>query len=210
MTELATPAQVRFLEKLEKEKPDEAKEMKASLSIYKWGELTKIDATTAIDRLKPKEPEKEKTGPPALPEEFRALDLRDEEQILAEMQGRVMDEYAYRFPSGGREVVGLSWVGVKAVARKMGNISIAKTDITETDGSYRVVVCAEDRVRNVQMMGAAEQAKVMTVRGEKVPDLFALQKALSKAQRNAIRNLIPEEIIKAMLAEYLGKKGGAP
>lgn len=206
IAEMATKGQVGLLETLESQKPTQAKAAKKSFGVDYWKELTKEDAARAIDQLKDGSKAPEKTGPPALPEEFRALDLRDEEQILAEMQGRVMDEYAYRFPSGGREVVGLSWVGVKAVARRMGNISIVKTDISDDDGSYRVVVCAEDRVRNVQMMGAAEQAKVMVVRGEKVPDLFALQKALSKAQRNAIRNLIPEEIIKAMLAEYL-KKG---
>jgi hypothetical protein len=47
-----------------------------------------------------------------------------------------------------------------------------------------------------QRIGVSEQAKTMKLSdGREVKDPFALQKALSKAQRNALRIFIPESAI---------------
>lgn len=136
-------------------------------------------------------------------EPYILMDKRDDEQIISEIQGRVLDEYVYSFPGHHGEVVGLSWAGVKEVARRMGNISIEEIKITETEDTYRVLAKAKDTVRGITMYGVSEVSKTMTLRdGRVVPDTFALQKAVSKAQRNAIRALIPETVIKTMIDEF--------
>jgi hypothetical protein len=58
------------------------------------------------------------------------------------------------------------------------------------------------------MYGVAEQSKTMTLKnGTIVEDLHALSKACSRAQRNALRVLIPEWTIKTMIETYLQKEG---
>ncbi|MEW6624582.1 MAG: hypothetical protein AB1420_15910 [Bacillota bacterium] len=138
------------------------------------------------------------------PTEFEIMDRRDEEQILKELQGAYLDEFVYSFRLGNRDIVGLSWAGVKEIARKMGNISIKEIKVDETEKSYRVLAKAEDEVRRITMFGVAEQSKKMRLGdGREIDDVFALNKALSKAQRNAIRSVIPELMIKTMMQQFL-------
>jgi hypothetical protein len=42
-----------------------------------------------------------------------------------------------------------------------------------------------------------------------VPDDFCFQKAISKAQRNAFKNLLPTTLLTKMMEAYLGKKPAA-
>jgi len=56
------------------------------------------------------------------PEDFVELERRDEEQILAEIQGQVIEEMVYSFKNKtGRTITGLSWVGIKEIARRCGD-----------------------------------------------------------------------------------------
>jgi len=123
------------------------------------------------------------------------MDERDEQQIVAELQGdfksEVLKQYFYSFQQGGREIVGLSYKGVKQIALKQGNITLKDLELRETEKGWIAVVKARHETRNLEVYGAAWQPKVARW-GE---DLFALQKAVSKAQRNALRALIPETII---------------
>lgn len=48
--------------------------------------------------------------------DYQQLDRLDEQQIVAELQGALLDQYVYSFQSGGRNVIGLSWAGVKGAA----------------------------------------------------------------------------------------------
>ena len=45
------------------------------------------------------------------------------------------------------------------------------------------------------------------IEGEAYPDEFALAKAVSKAQRNALRNLIPEPLISEAYRQAKQSKG---
>lgn len=146
-------------------------------------------------------------------EAFAIMERQDEDQIEAEIKGRFLEAFIYSFPQkGGGMVTGLSWAGVKEVARRMGHISIVDLAISvnEDGTTYRVLAKAKDLQTDVEMYGVSEQSKVQVFRnGETGTDQFALQKAVSKAQRNAIRSLIPEGLIKVMIEEYLAKmKGG--
>ena len=45
--------------------------------------------------------------------EYKIMDNFDEEQVLAELQGHYLTEFVYSFKAGGRDVIGLSWAGIK-------------------------------------------------------------------------------------------------
>jgi hypothetical protein len=68
----------------------------------------------------------------------------------------------------------------------------------ETDTEFRIMIKATDVRRNVEMIGASTQSK--TFQGK--PDPFAYVKCLSKAQRNALRSLLPEKMIATMLRKF--------
>lgn len=150
---------------------------------------------------------------------IQEIERRDDQQILAALGGELIEEYIYSFRDGrGHRQVGLSWAGVREMAQMRGNIGIDDNpDISEADDHFRVVVKATDYLRNVSVLAGCHQPKKMRVKvldnqgketGEYalVDDDFAFQKALSKAQRNAIKNLMPETVIKKLMDELLGKQ----
>lgn len=136
------------------------------------------------------------------------MNIKDDEQVIAEIQGRYLSEFVYNFKTKQGEVTGLSWAGTKEIARMQGNISIDDINISETEKTYRVLAQARDTARNVTMFGVAEQSKMLKLKtGMGVEDLHALSKCVSRSQRNAIRGLIPEMFIKEMITQFSkGKK----
>lgn len=135
------------------------------------------------------------------------MNIKDDQQVLAEIQGQFLEEFVYNFKTKGGEVTGLSWAGTKEIARRQGNISIEDIKITETDNTYRVLAKAKDITRNVTMFGIAEQSKKMKLKsGHEIEDLHSLSKCVSRSQRNAIRALIPEIFIKEMIKQFLKEK----
>jgi len=143
---------------------------------------------------------KEKERPPETEEEFEEFEKRDEDQIKAEILGRFLTEYVYQFTSGGQVITGLSWAGVKEAARRLGYIKIEDLKIIDM-GDYWIALCkVKDIVNKLEIYGAAQQNKKMKLRdgSEKIDD-FSIPKVVSKAQRNAIRSVIPEHIIKEMI-----------
>jgi len=138
---------------------------------------------------------------------YDLINQRDDDQVLIEIQGGFLKDFIYSFPTKEGNVTGLSWAGVKEIARQMGNISIEDLEITETPDTYRVKAKAKDITKNVSMYGVTEQSKQITTKsGTKIDDLHALSKCVSRSQRNAIRGLIPENLIKAMIEEYNKKQ----
>ncbi len=135
-------------------------------------------------------------------EMFGISEKRDEDQIQKELMGELVSTMIYRFDVSGREVVGLSWVGVKEAARHHGGIIVEEPKITEDEEKYTVLVKAKDVYNNIEMWGTSQQKKIMDTKYGKKEDIFALQKALSKAQRNAIRQLLPEKYITMILDRF--------
>lgn len=141
-------------------------------------------------------------------EAYDLINQRDDQQVLQELQGGFIDEYIYSFPTSQGKVTGLSWAGVKEVARQMGNISIEDLQVNEKDNSFQVKAKAKDVTRNVTMYGVTEQNKMLIRKdGSEEPDMHALSKCVSRAQRNAIRGLIPETFIKQMIEQYQNNGG---
>jgi len=138
---------------------------------------------------------------------FKDFEHRDEKQIEKELLGEVIEEYVYSFGSGAQEVHGLSWKGVKEVARQMGNIKLKDLRLIEKDDSWIAQCKATDYTNRFEVYGAAQQLKNMQLKtGEERPDPFALPKVVSKAQRNALRSIIPETIVKKVLIQILGEE----
>jgi len=132
--------------------------------------------------------------------EAEALDAKDDQQILAELKGdlqaEILKRYFYSFKVNGRTVVGLSYKGVKQIARQQGHIIIKELELKETEKTWLAICKALDKARDLEIYGAASQPKEITYRdGGKAPDPFALTKAVSKAQRNALRGLISETVV---------------
>jgi len=118
---------------------------------------------------------------------------RDEKQIEAEIAGETVKEYFYQFKQGNRTVTGLSIKGVNELIRRIGNVHVSEPKVTEKKDSYEVKVLVKDVLNNIETWGIAEQSKkAIYGPGE---DPFALQKAYSKARRNALRQLIPESLV---------------
>ncbi|VVB53373.1 Uncharacterised protein [uncultured archaeon] len=141
---------------------------------------------------------------------YQMMDRADEEQILAELNGLpddVLDTMVYSFPSGGKRITGLSWVGTKTLIVEAGNYAIEDPHIVETADAFRVVCRARDLTRNIALYGAAEVPKRMKTRDGEIEDPFALSKALSKAQRNALQNLLPKKLVAEFITKCMAAKG---
>ena len=136
------------------------------------------------------------------PEAYELLDRRDEEQILAEIKGNIITEMFYSFPLDGRTVTGVSWVGTKEIARQYGGIDVEFIRVEETEDCFAAVVKARDTRRGTSLLGTASQAKVVQTRSGERVDRFAYTKAVSKAQRNAIRAIIPERFLIEMYEHF--------
>jgi len=129
--------------------------------------------------------------------EFELMDRKDEAQILAELKGAYSKKFVYQFQQGKNTVTGISWSGIKEIAFRIGNI---KTEINENvsdDEEYAFIVRATNTETGSSMLGVGNCKKT---------EGFARQKALSKAQRNAIRGVIPEATIELYLTEFTQDK----
>lgn len=147
--------------------------------------------------------------PPKEGNAFEIMEKRDEEQILAELKGELLEDFVYSFEVGGRKVTGLSWAGVKEAARRMGSIKMLSLDIDDLGDSWMARAKVKDLVNDLEMYGVSLQSKTMKSKGREIIDVFALQKCVSKAQRNAIRSILPEKFIAKMIEWTLeNKKGG--
>jgi hypothetical protein len=140
-------------------------------------------------------------------EVFKEMDKRDEQQALADigaLDAALLKEMVYEVHGQ----VQLSWAGVKECARRMGSIRLVDPTIQEDDEKYTVIVKAVDDENHLEFWGVATQRKVMDTRRGQVPDDYALQKALSKAQRNATRAVIPEAMLQVMIQSFVDAKRG--
>lgn len=139
------------------------------------------------------------------------LERIDEQLIEAELAGEVVEKFVYSFTGAGRTVQGLTWPGVRFIAKRVGKIEMETMDTVESPDSWIVKVRAVDRKSGVAMFGLAQQSKNLRIRdGRTQPDPFSLEKCSSRAMRNAMRNLIPEQESIVLLNRWLKEaKNGA-
>ncbi|MBM3242606.1 hypothetical protein FJZ31_40615 [Candidatus Poribacteria bacterium] len=134
--------------------------------------------------------------------EYEVIDQADDQAIVEMMTGQAIQDYVYSFKQGGRVVEGLTLAGINEAANRRGGIVVEDIQFEEKENSWIAIVKATDSFTGSSRYGAFEQAKKT---GGK-DDPFAFTKAIHKAQRNAIKQLLPVPIIKEILNYYLHGK----
>lgn len=134
--------------------------------------------------------------------EYEVVDQVDDRAIIELMTGQAIQDYVYSFKQGGRTVEGLTLAGINEAANRRGGIQIEEIKYEEREHSWIVTAKAVDTITGSSRYGAYEQLKVTGGRS----DPFAFTKAVHKAQRNAIKQLLPVPVIRELLNFYLKQK----
>ncbi len=160
---------------------------------------------------------------------FLEMDRRDQQQIVAAATGAVIGELMYKVK--GKNAI--SWAGINHICFFMGDIGIDDWVLWERIEMFgdRVYWSATVRARNTKYnlasLGTAECPELQKIydrddKGQQIPDPnrpgefkshlepdeHCRRKALSKAQRNAKRAVIPEALLKQWLKYFQDKKTG--
>lgn len=147
---------------------------------------------------------------------YELMDSEDEKQILAEMKGEVITAFVYSFQDkSGREVTGLSKVGVDNVCRESANKGevfrvIGDPIIQDSEDAINFVVkvgrfALRPDGKGVMLdttLGAKRQLKKKLIKNKMQDDPFFFETGLSKAERNAKRKLLPEKMILEMIKKF--------
>jgi hypothetical protein len=142
---------------------------------------------------------------------YQLMDQRDEAQIVAALEGRYLDDFVYEVDSGGDRVVGLSWIGIQEASRAYGGIQCRILEERETKTHVIVTVEAKDMKTGSARVGRSRQALLRKLPSGKLQmDPFGDVKAISKAQRNAIRQLLPQVLMKQWIDRYRSKDNEKP
>jgi|10_taG_2_1085330.scaffolds.fasta_scaffold02887_15 hypothetical protein len=130
----------------------------------------------------------------------------DDRAIINAMQGAAIEDYAFSFKQGGKLVEGLTLEGINEAANQRGGIDVELISVDEEDTCFKAMVKATDTLTGSARIGAYLQPKEIQLRtgGVKVNE-FAYTMAVHKAQRNAVKQLLPVPVLKRVLAHYLGK-----
>ena len=137
--------------------------------------------------------------------EYEVVDQVDDQAIIELMTGQTIQDYVYSFKQGGRTIEGLTLAGINEAANRRGGIQIEEIKYEEREHSWIATAKAVDTITGSSRYGAYEQLKMAGNR----PDPFAFTKAIHKAQRNAIKQLIPVPVIREVLNFYLHRKAGS-
>lgn len=157
--------------------------------------------------------------------EIQEAVLADEEEILAELQGRTFDKekFVYKTKDGGFQ---LSYKGVQVACRefaKRGEVieipELAKVMYDPEDKQYVLAQVLGRRVRldpksgNRVILDSAIGSKRKWLRqqrrnGESMADPFFFEKAISQAECSVKRKLLPQEFVMEFVKQIL--KGKAP
>ena len=88
-----------------------------------------------------------------------------------------------------------------------------KPEVEDLGDEFRVMVQVHDLERNVSIWAGTHQPKMQTFRDRnRKPELdpYAFEKAISKAQRNALKNLMPVTMVEAAIARFTALPAGSP
>lgn len=151
-----------------------------------------------------------------------ASEFADDAIIEAEMMGNILPYFIYSFQQDGKEVVGLTVKGVNEVVRRLGkdeksgskihmNPAYMVKEEVSRDGiqGIEISVFAEDLVSGNSAWGVKFEPYKKTKKDWKTgketiyTNTFATEKALSKAERNAKRKLIPEVLCTKMIEKLM-------
>ncbi len=190
----------------------------------------KVKKTKKIKKVKKAKKKVKKTkkkllliSSPVAPEQkfYIASEMADDSQIEAELAGKATEYYVYHFPQDGKEIWGLSVKGANESVRLLNRnpksgcririnpnfLRIEREIIQNGQKGVEVAVYAENLINGDGAWGIKFESYLKPKRsGGNYTDKFALEKALSKAERNAKRKLIPEAIILEMMKKFMRDK----
>lgn len=146
-----------------------------------------------------------------------ASEVADDEQIEAELMGKAMEHYVYSFSQDGKPVTGMTVAGVNEMSRQLtkkkdsgikirivpDSIKIERGVEENGEQGVSVILIAENMLTGETAIGAKFEPFQKTGRKGKYPNTFALEKAVSKAERNAKRKLIPEKVAIEMIKKFV-------
>ena len=127
------------------------------------------------------------------------MERRDENQILAEMRGELIEDLVYSVDIQGKRVTNLSYAGVKEAIRRRGNVEILEVRTEETPEETRALLRVRDHENRIDVLGASSAEKGKP---------FAYTLAVNKAERNAFAKLIPAKWYAVLIDEYLQRRQG--
>lgn len=203
-----------------------------------FAEASAILQAAAATFMKPGETEGETVDPVVEP--FKAQDAADEEQIVAQLEGRYIQNFVYEYcgckqcPKPPHYKIGqcpqrirdLSWYGIQEASREMrinldkgiAHITVDETGvilskyetqpgpgvIIQTSPSYISVTVAAYLPDETRRVGYVSVPRMVYPRnGSPYKNVFAEQLAVSKAQRNALRQLLPRTLIQTWIDKFL-------
>jgi len=167
---------------------------------------------------------------------FLVFDTEDDHQIALSMAGQLADKYVYHFTTKGKELFGLSKVGVEMACQHLltkydiaYRVLMAPTIIEDADYIRAVVQVGRFDLRGCRngnggrevmldsAIGSKRQWKKQSIFSGKganakriiVDDPFAFEKAVSKAQRNARLSLIPYPLQLEIIEMFKRLDGGS-
>ena len=139
---------------------------------------------------------------------FQYFERLDEQAIVDEVQGIWVRTLVYQFQDRGRTVTGLSIRGVEEAARFMVrhgySIICDRAEITEdTEKEYRAACKVTYTAPNGRTMVTYGYSCASKTYPSGASNEFAYVQSLSKAQRNALRTVIPERLMSTLVERFL-------
>lgn len=149
-----------------------------------------------------------------------AAEMADDTMIEQQLMGEILPYFIYQFQQKGSTISGLTVKGVSEVVRRLNRQKNSGYKIrlnpdhckierdVEQDGQkgVAVTVYAENLLDGNSAWGTKFEPYKKTKRdGGTYSNEFAVEKALSKAERNAKRKLIPETAATKMIEKLIGE-----
>jgi len=148
-----------------------------------------------------------------------AAELSDDAIIEQELMGEVLPYFIYKFEQKGSTIVGLTVKGVSEVVRRLNRDKKSGYNIrlnpdhckierdVEQDGAkgVAVTVYAENLLDGNSAWGTKFEPYKKAGKNGTYSNEFAVEKALSKAERNAKRKLIPETAAAKMIEKLMSE-----
>ncbi len=146
-----------------------------------------------------------------------ASELADDQAIENELLGKAMEHYVYSFSQKGKMVTGLTVAGVNEMSRQLTrknnsgikirvipeSVKIEHNAEMEDKKGVSVFLIAENMLTGETAIGAKFEPYKKTGRNGLYENTFSLEKAVSKAERNAKRKLIPEKVAVEMIKKFV-------
>lgn len=92
-------------------------------------------------------------------EVFQQMERKDEDQILAELRGQIVEDFVYQIKVGDKTVTNLSYNGIKEAIRRRGGIENLSVTTTETETEIRALVRIRDLENQIDVCGASSAEK---------------------------------------------------